>query len=129
VRRLKNAGESLLRYLLFVDEPPLADPIEGTSEFAAEFAARGPRDSKGRSLRDLDLKTRLFKYPCSYLIHSPSFRELPAEVREHFFRRLHEILTGRDPKPEFQRMTAEDRRAILEILRETLPDLPTYYAD
>jgi len=128
-RRLKNAGESLLRYLLFVDEPALADPIEGTSEFAAEFAARGPRDAKGRSLRDLDLKTRLFKYPCSYLIYSPSFRELPEEVREHFFRRLHEILTGRDPKPEFQRLAAEDRQAILEILRETLPDLPAYYAE
>jgi len=128
-RRLKHAGESLLRYLLFVDEPALADPIEGTSGFAAEFMARGPRDAKGRSLRDLDLHTRLFKYPCSYLIYSPSFRELPGEVREHFFRRLHEILTGRDPKPEFQRIAADDRRAILEILRETLPELPAYFRE
>lgn len=128
VRRLRNAGESLLRYLLFVDEPPLADPIEGTSAFATEFAAQGPRDSQGRSLRDLDLKTRLFKYPCSYLIYSASFKELPAEAREHFFKRLHEILTGRDAKPEFQRIAAADRQAILEILRDTLPDLPPYFA-
>lgn len=128
-RRLKNAAESLLRYLLFVDEPRLTDAIEGTSPFAQEFAAQGPRDARGRSLRDLDLQTRLFKHPCSYLIYSPSFRSLPAEVREHFFHRLYEILTGRDTKPEFQKIAAADRQAILEILRDTLPDLPAEWRE
>lgn len=127
VRRLRNAAESLLKYMLFVDEARLADPIEGTAEFAAEFAARGPRDSQGRSLRELDLQTRLFKYPCTYLIYSPSFQELPEEVRSHFFQRLHEILTGQDQKPEFQRISASDRQAVLEILRDTLPNLPDYW--
>jgi hypothetical protein len=92
-RRLKNAAESLLRYLLFVDEISLTAPVEGTSGFAAEFAARGPRDKQGRSLRDFDLQTRIFKYPCSYLIYGQQFRDLPAEVKEPFFRRLHEILS------------------------------------
>lgn len=126
-RRLKNAAESLLRYLLFVDEISLTAPVEGTSGFTAEFAARGPRDKQGRSLRDFDLQTRIFKYPCSYLIYGQQFRELPAEVKEPFFRRLHEILTGVDKKPEFSRLTAADRQAVLEILRDTLPDLPDYW--
>ena len=49
--------------------------------FAEAFSARGPNDSKGRSLRRLDLRTRLFRYPCSYLIYSPQFERLPAEAQ------------------------------------------------
>ena len=126
-RRLQHAADSLLRYLLFVDEPPLMEPIIGTSEFAAEFARLGPRDRKGRSLRDFDLQTRLFKYPCSYLIYSAGFAQLPAEVKQNFYRRLHEILTGRVTKPEFAKITAADRAAIREILLDTVPDLPEYW--
>ena len=126
-RRLKNAAESLLRYFLFIDEAPLDASIEGTSEFAKEFVARGPQDKQGRSLRDFDLHKRIFKYPCSYLIYSPGFDRMPAEVKEHFYRRLHEILTGQDKKPEFARLIPADRQAILEILRDTKPDLPDYW--
>ena len=63
-------------YLLFVDEVPLPAPVQGVSEFAATFAATGPRDRKGRSLRELDLKTNLFRYRCSYMIYSPAFDAL-----------------------------------------------------
>ncbi|MFM9069513.1 MAG: hypothetical protein ACKOUR_19590 [Planctomycetota bacterium] len=126
-RRLKHAAESLLRYLLFVDEPPLTEPIAGTSEFAAEFSRLGPRDRQGRSLRDFDLQQRLFKYPCSYLIYSDGFRQLPGEVKEEFYRRLNEILAGRDGKPEFAKISPANRQAIREILCDTLPDLPEYF--
>jgi hypothetical protein len=51
--------------------------VKGVSSFAEEFAAAGPRDGQGRSLRDFDLQRRLFKHPCSYLIYSPrSMRSL-----------------------------------------------------
>ena len=46
--------------------------------FQKKFAERGPRDAKGRSLRDLNLKTRLFEYPVSYMIYSEAFDNLPA---------------------------------------------------
>ena len=62
-----------MKYLLFCGEAKLTDPVAGTSDFAEEFAARGPFDEKGRSLREFDLTTRLFKYPCSYLIYSKAF--------------------------------------------------------
>jgi hypothetical protein len=67
----------LLRSMLFSDEARLEAPMRGTSTFASEFAATGPRDSAGRSLKDLDLNHRLFRYPCSFLIYSDAFNALP----------------------------------------------------
>ncbi|MEO6809772.1 MAG: hypothetical protein ABI353_11730, partial [Isosphaeraceae bacterium] len=122
-RRITNAAELLVRALLFVDEAPLTDPIAGTSGFSRDFTARGPRDSKGRSLRDFDLKTRLFAYPCSYLIYSESFDTLPKPVLDQVAQRLRTVLTADDPGPEFAHLSAADRTAILEILHETKPSL------
>jgi hypothetical protein len=124
VRRIESAGEELVRHLLFCGEAKLEGPIVGTSDFAKEFAARGPFDKKGRSLREFDLKSRLFKYPCSYLIYSKAFAGLPAEVKGLVLKRLHEVLTGKDKSAAFAHLSADDRKAVLEILRETLPDLP-----
>jgi len=119
--RIKNAGEPLVEYLLFSEEAKLTSPIRGTSGFAEEFVQRGPRDSRGRSLRDFDLATRLFKYPCSYLVYSPSFAALPPEVKTYVSRRMHEVLSGRDTSTKFAHLSAADRQAIREILDETLP--------
>ncbi|MEX2214408.1 MAG: hypothetical protein WD768_09790 [Phycisphaeraceae bacterium] len=126
-RRFKSASDALLKYLLFVDEAELKGPIEGTSGFAEAFAKQGPRDSKGRSLRELDLKTRMFKYPCSYLIHCEAFDAIDKPMRGFLLQRLHDILTGKDTSEEFANLKAEDRKAVLEILRETKKDLPGYW--
>jgi hypothetical protein len=125
--RIKSVGEAALKYLLFGDEVKLTDPIVGTSSFASDFAARGPRDSKGRSLRDLDLKTRLFRYPCSYLIDSRAFESLPKDVKDYIYQGLWDILTGKRQKKDDPQLSADDRKAILEILRETKPGLPDYW--
>jgi hypothetical protein len=90
--RIKSAGEPLVEYLLFSGEAELTAPVRGNSGFAEEFAQRGPRDRQGRSLRDLDLTTRLFKYPCSYLIYSPSFTALPQEVKIYVLPRMQKVL-------------------------------------
>ena len=125
--RIRSVGEVVVRYMLFDEETALVDPIKGTSSFAADFTARGPRDSKGRSLRDFDLKTRLFRYPCSYLIYSHAFDSLPKDVKELVYQRLWEILDGRVPGKDELHLAAEDREAIVEILRETKPGLPDYW--
>ena len=121
--RIKDAGEPLVRYMLFCDEAALGR-IEGSSDFEREFEARGPRDSQGRSLRDMDLKRRLFKYPLSYLIYSEQFDALPAPVKEYVYRRLLEVLTKRDASADFSHISENTGQAILEILRETKPGLP-----
>lgn len=128
-RRYQTPAEKLLRYLLFVDEAPLEEPISGTSRFVEEFASRGPRDHLGRSLREFDLQSRLFKYPCSYEIYSAALAGLPDVARDYLFRRLHDVLTGKDATADFARLTAADRKAILEILTDTMPDLPEYWKD
>jgi len=126
-RRIESAGEALVKYLLFCGEVKLESPVSGTSEFAKEFAARGPFDKRGRSLRQFDLNTRLFKYPCSYLIYSKGFASLPSEVKNCVLKRLYEVLTGKDTSAAFAHLTAADRKAVLEILCDTLPDLPEYW--
>ena len=123
-QQIEKPAEELVRYLIFLNEAPLEGQVRGTSGFAEEFAARGPRDPQGRSLRDFDLRTRIFKYPCSYLIYNEAFDALPSPAKEYVYRRLLEILTGRERSPEFARLTGEDRRAILEILLATKPGLP-----
>ena len=125
--RIRSVGDAVVEYMLFHDEARFTDRIEGTSSFAADFVARGPRDSKGRSLRDLDLKTRLFRYPCSYLINSHAFDSLPAEVKDYVYRRLWEILGDGATDGKGPSLATEDRQAILEILRATKHDLPDYW--
>jgi hypothetical protein len=125
--RIRSVSEAVVRYMLFDDEAPLTDRVEGTSSFAADFVKRGPRDPKGRSLRDFDLNTRLFRYPCSYLIHSRAFDSLPAEAKELIYQRLWEILDGRSTKADDPHLAEADRKAIVEILRATKPDLPDYW--
>jgi len=98
-RRVDRAAEILARYLLFSDEAPLTSPVAGTSSFAKEFSALGPRDPQGRSLRDLDLKTRLFKYPLSYLIYSEAFASLPVELRMSAWKRIDAALSGKEARP------------------------------
>lgn len=124
---IKSPLEAFLRYLLFTEEIPLTAPISGSPEFVAAFQKDGVRDSKGRSLREFDLKRRTFRYPCSYLIHSEAFRALPTELKTRIYHRLWAILNGEDESPEWARLTQSDRRAVLEILTETVRDLPAYW--
>jgi hypothetical protein len=119
--------EEVVRYLLFVDEAPLASPVRGVSTFTRTFPARGPRDARGRSLRDFDLERRLFRYPLSYYIYSPAIDALPSSVRDRLYRRLYEVLSGADRSPAFAALSTDDRKAALEILRETKQDLPDYW--
>ena len=83
-------------YLLFADELTLASPVRGVSAFSKTFAATGPKDRAGRSLRQLDLQSRLFKYRCSYMIYSPAFDSLPAQARSAVLTQIHARLTDRD---------------------------------
>jgi hypothetical protein len=119
--------ETLVDYLLFVDEARLLDKVTGTSTFTQTFMQRGPRDRQGRSLRDFDLEQRLFRYRLSYMIYSEAFDGLPALVRERVFRRLYDVLTGADTNPKFNKLPAEERRAIIQILLDTKPNLPDYW--
>ena len=128
-RKYEAPAEELVRYLLFANEAPLTSPVKGDSGFTAEFATRGIRDPQGRSLRDFDLQTRIFRYPCSYLIYSDAFDSLPSPAKEYVYRRLLDVLTGADQGPDFASLTAKDRKAVLEILLSTKPALQAAWKD
>jgi len=119
---VKEDGELLVESMLFSGAAPFTDPIAGTSGFAEEFSKHGKRDSQGRSLKDLDLKTRLMKYPMSYLIYSESFDKMPAQVKDYAYRRFREILTGQDKSSHFVHLSKVDRDNIIGILQETKPE-------
>jgi len=119
---MKNAADRLVRAMLFVKEARWGSKLEGPSTFTEDFVKQGPRDSKGRSLREFDLEKRLFRYPLSYLIYSDSFNALPDSVKEHVYRRFLEVLSGGGADPDYAHLSAEDRAAILEILADTKPD-------
>ncbi len=125
--RIEAAGDALVRQMLFADEPPLTDEVEGTTSFTEEFESKGPRDAMGRSLRDFDLKRRLFRYPLSYLIYSESFDALPAEMKDYVYRRLWQVLSADDDTADFAHLKRSQRRAIIQILAETKNGLPAYW--
>jgi hypothetical protein len=124
-RRIAAAGDTVLEHLLFCEEFELTSPVACSSGFTEHFSSLGPRDTRGRSLRDFDLQRRIFRYPCSYLIYSDAFDALPLPIRQYVSTRLLKILNAEDADPEgkFAHLTPEDRTAIREILRDTKPDL------
>jgi hypothetical protein len=125
---IEQAGERVLEYMLFRREAPLSGRVQATTRFASEFARGGPRDSRGRSLRELQLETRLFRYPCSYVVYAPAFDGLPEEMKKYLWMRLEEILTGRELNEPYGSMAESDRAAVLEILRETKPAFKAWLA-
>lgn len=120
--RIEEAVDRLVRSMMFVREAPLPGPVAGTSGFAEEFAARGPTDSQGRSLRDFDLNERLFRYPLSFLVYTDAFDALPGPMKVQVYARIEAILTGRDESGDFDHIDAATRTAIREILIATKPD-------
>lgn len=126
--RLSEAVTALVDYMLFVDEAPLPNTMAGSTKFGEMFTATGPRDSKGRSLRQLDLRQRLQRFPCSYVIYSAGFDRLPASTKQLVYERMWRILSGQASGAPYDRLAREDRQAVIEILRETKNDLPDVFA-
>jgi hypothetical protein len=116
--------EDLVTYMVFADEAPLKEPVTGVSTFTKTFSARGPHDKQGRSLRDFDLKTRLFRYPLSYMIYSAAFDALPDRARNQIYQRLNDVLSGKDQTAKFAKLSPADRAAALAIVQETKSSFP-----
>jgi hypothetical protein len=125
--RIDSDVQEIVDYMLFVNEARLHDQIEGLSTYTKTFAERGPRDKQGRSLRDFDLEKRMFRYPLSYMIYSAAFDAMPDTIREPVYRKLFDVLTGKDRSDKFARLSDKDRADILAILRDTKANLPDYW--
>ena len=124
---MSGIAAEVVDYMLFVDEAPLPEPVAGRSGFAERMSAAGPRDRQGRSLYELDLTRRLMKYPCSYLVYSPAFDALPPLAKLPIYKRMWQVLSGEAREPRYRSLSRADRQAIVEILRDTKPDLPSTF--
>jgi hypothetical protein len=124
---LRTLVDELTDYLLFVDEAPPPARITPRAGFAERFTADARRDRAGRSLRELDLETRLLKYPCSYMVYTDAFESLPVSAKNAVYQRIWTILSGRDRAAKYSHLSASDRRAIIDILRDTKKDLPAVF--
>ena len=119
--RIAEAADTLADYVLFVDEAPVTEgPIAGSSGFTEVFVSQGRKDAKGRSLRELDLETRLQKYPLSYMIYSPQFQAMPEAPKNLVIGRINDVLSGKITGPKYAHLTPTLRTAIREILNATL---------
>jgi hypothetical protein len=123
---LERSIDDAVDYFLFVDEASIPR-VRGTSGFAEAFEALGPRDQRGRSLRQLQLDGRLMRYPLSYMIYSKAFDALPADARDAFYRRLWAVLSGGIDDVRYAHLSRSDRAAISEILVATKSGLPDYF--
>jgi hypothetical protein len=124
---LRALVDELTDYLLFVDEAPPPARITPRAGFVERFNADARKDRQGRSLRELDLETRLLKYPCSYMVYTDAFESLPAGAKNAVYQRMWAILSGRDRAAKYTHLSASDRRAIVAILRDTKKDLPDIF--
>lgn len=112
----------LVDSLLMADAAPLSARVVASNSFAAWFQQQGPKDAQGRSLRQLDLTSRIFRYPLSYLIYTDGFNGLPLFAREHVYARIGRILQDPNPEVPYRSRSAADRHAALEILQATKPE-------
>lgn len=126
VRRvIENSAQDVVDHLLFKDEAALPEGgIQGSPAFREMFQKRGQRTAAGKSLRDLDLKHRLFRNRCSYLIDSPQFTALPRPLRERIYQRLARALHPTEPDPRYAYLPADERARIVAVLRATHRGLP-----
>lgn len=119
--------DELVAYMTFVDEVPLPSPVKGSSSFTETFEGEGPHDAQGRSLRQLDLTTHVFRYPLTYMIYSHAFDNLNALAKERVLRRLYFVLRDADTSAPFTDISARGGAAAINILAATKADLPDFW--
>jgi len=123
---LDEQARIVTRYMLFADEVPLPPGgVEGDAAFRTDFVRGGRVSGNGATLREFDLRTRLFRYRCSYMIYSPEFVGLPAKMKQHIYLKLREALSTEKPAKDYAYLPAAEKSAIRTILKATLQDLPS----
>lgn len=118
-----SAVESVVDRMLFREAAPVPPGTTGSEAFRRAFANQGPRSKAGDSLRDFQLRDRVFANRCSYLIYSDAFTALPPQLKSRILDRLHAALRDDDPKGRYAYLEREEKRRIFDILVETHPDV------
>jgi len=116
---IRSRADKILRHMLYVDEITLTNAIHGDEAFITQFRANRREDAAGRSLKDFDLSTRMFKYRCSYMIYTQAFEQMPELLKTAVYERLAAGLKRDSTDELFKHLDADEREAIDTILRQT----------
>lgn len=123
---IEERAQELARYIVFADEAKFpAKGIVGDPKYAEDFLRDRKMTKAGLSLKDFDMKTRIFKHRCSFMLYTDTWEHAPKEIKDRVYYRMAEAL--RDAQPSMPHLAAEERRVIREILKETLRDLPAWW--
>jgi len=123
---LRRMLDDLVKRMLFVGAAEYKDQISGSKDYSDWFEAQGPKDDQGRSLRDFDLKTKLFKHSVSFLIYSSDFNTLPPYAKDYVYRQIADVLEGHTHDETYAFIPDQERKATLQILADTKPDFARY---
>ena len=124
---IEERAEEMARYITFAEEAKFpAKGITGAPAYAEDFLRDRKVTKAGISLKDLDMKTRMFKHRCSYMLYTDTWKEAPKELKDRVY--YHMALYLRDqPDAQHAHIPAAERMAIRTILKETINDLPSWW--
>lgn len=124
---LEERAQELARYIVFADEAKFpAQGIQGDAAYVQDFQRDRKATQAGLSLKDLDLKTRLFKHRCSFMLYTETWKEAPQELKERVYFHMAAYLRDQ-PDAQHAHLPPAERLAIRGILKETLTDLPPWW--
>jgi hypothetical protein len=63
------------------------------------------------------------------MVYSPAFDGMPAEAKAAVYNRMWQILSGDETSSKYAHLSLNDRKAVVEILRETKTGLPPYFGN
>lgn len=123
VEQLDAFADDFTAYILFDREAPLpAGGVRGDPDFVRDFRARDP--ARGPSLRDFDLRERIFKHRASFMVETPVWSLVPDPIRTRVLARLDRALAPAGPASEKFGIGVDEKRAIRDILCQSLSGFP-----
>ncbi|WP_395737057.1 hypothetical protein [Prosthecobacter sp.] len=124
---IEERAQELARYIMFADEAKFPTKgMVGDPAYVRDFLRDRKTSKAGLSLKDLDLKTRMFKYRCSYMIYTDTWKHAPKELKDRIY--YHMALYLREaPDAQHAHLAAAERVAIRSILKDTMTDLPAWW--
>lgn len=119
---IDQLAQQVVRYTLFADEVPLPPGgVPGDPEYKAAFQKhnRHALPNNGPSLRDLDLRNRMFRYRCSYMVHTPLWQGMPAPLKQRVDHHLAAALDPNRPHPDYSYLSSVEKQTIRAILNHS----------
>jgi len=124
---LEERAQELAKYIMFADEAKFpAQGILGDPAYTQDFLRDRKATKAGLSLRDFDMQTRIFKHRCSFMLYTDTWKQAPKELKELIYFHMASYLRDQ-PDAQHAHLAPAERRAIRDILKETMTDLPSWW--